>query len=78
MMSKILTDFLTTIATDAKLRKDFAKDADKTMKKAGLTDEEIQLIKNKNRNELATRIGDGYDIAANSINGIIDVFKIDK
>ncbi len=75
-MSQKLADFLTSIATDGNLRKNFAKDADKTMKKAGLNDDEIQLVKNQDHNEIAKRIGNDYSFSSNSINGIIDVFKI--
>lgn len=77
-MSQKLIDFLTALPTDENLRQAFGKDTKKTMQNHGLSSDEIQLIVNKNYNEIARRLGENYAFSGNTIHSIIQVFKVSE
>jgi hypothetical protein len=73
-MSKRLTEFLSRLAVDTHLTKAFDKDNVATMKAHGISEELIQLVIDKNYDEIQKVIGFDYGIA---IESFIAVYQID-
>lgn len=74
-MSEKLTEFLTDLATNEKLKEEFRADRAKTMKENGVADEDAELVLNQKYDEIQKKLGADYDISKNHI---IEAFKIKK
>jgi hypothetical protein len=66
-VSKQLTEFLTNLATDPALKEAFTQDKVATMQAHGVSDDHIQLVVNKQYDEIQSILGSNYTIATNSI-----------
>jgi len=74
-MSEKLTEFLTDLATNEKLKEAFKADRAKTMKDNGVSDEDADLVLNQKYDEIQQKLGADYEIAKNHI---IEAFKVKK
>lgn len=74
-MSDKLTEFLTELPTNEELRKSYNNDAKKSMKDYGVSDEDAQLVLDKNYDAIQKKLGADYEIGKNHV---IDAFKIKK
>ena len=66
-MSQELTIFLTRLATDNELVSEFEKDKVSTMKAHSISEEHIELVVNKQYDEIQKVLGADYTIANNNI-----------
>ncbi len=72
-MSDIFKEFLTEIPNNSALREAYKNDKAQSMKDYGVSDEDIQLVMNKDYESIQKKLGNDYEIAKNAI---IDAFKI--
>ena len=66
-MSDKLKDFLTNLATDSDLVESFKQDKEGTMTSYGVDQDHIDLVVNKDYDEIQKMLGADYSISTNNI-----------
>ncbi|WP_196139950.1 hypothetical protein [Aliikangiella sp. G2MR2-5] len=66
-MADKLVDFMIQLAKDDDLKQSYIGDANKTMEKYGVSDEDRKLMLSKDYDKIQKRIGGNYKISHNTV-----------